>query len=381
MTDALKKVLEGISLSDSAKAAIADAWETKLHEAREELAAQLRDEFSLKYEKDKGELVEAMDTMISDTLNTQVKELAEAKKDTMAEKAKAKKKMDEVVNTLHAFIKEQLTKEVVEFRKDRQAVKAKVSEVDKLVNEALTKELEEYHDERRKLAEDRVQHKINAKKELAETKKKMIGEMATICEKFITEYLTEEMGQLKGELIESKKKHFGMKIFEAFAAEFGSSFFNERKEINKLLKVVEEQNKKLKEAFEEIAKGKNTITESTNKLRIVEDRHARTNQLNELCGSLTGSKRRLMEELLEKVPTQKLTESFKIYLPTVLEGGQKPSAAAATESQAPALKEVTGDKENLMSKGNAPADKKVINEVVSKLRNMETYSHNKNNVM
>lgn len=381
MTDALKKVLEGISLSDSAKAAIADAWETKLQEAREELAATLRDEFSLKYEKDKGELVNAMDAMIGETLNAQVEELAEAKKATMAEKAKTKKKMDEVITTLHAFIKEQLTKEVEEFRKDRQATAAKVSEIDKLVNEALTKELEEYHDERRKLAEDRVQNKINAKKELAEAKKKMIGEMATICEQFIREHLTEEMKQLKGELTEAKKKHFGMKIFEAFAAEFGSSFFQERKEISKLLKVVEEQNKKLKEAFEEIAKRDTMISETKNKLKINEDRQTRSKKMDELCGSLTGKKRKLMEELLEKVPTQKLEESFKIYLPPVLEDGVKPASVAASESQAPALKEVTGDKENLMSKGNAPEGKKVINEVVSKFRNMETYSQNKNNVM
>ena len=377
MTDALKKVLEGISLSDSAKAAIADAWETKLQEAREDLAATLRDEFALKYEKDRNDLVEAMEAMIGDTLKTQVEELAEAKKATMAEKVKTKKKMKEAIDVLHGFIKEHLTKEVQEFRENQLEVASKVSEIDKLVNETLTKELEDYHDERRKLAEDRVQNKINAKKELAEARKKMIGEMATICEKFIREHLTEEMGQLKGELSEAKKKHFGMKVFEAFAAEYGSSFFNERKEISKLLKVVEEQNKKIKEAFEEIAKRDKMVTESTNKLRIVEDRSARTKQLNELCGSLTGSKRKLMLELLEKCPTNKLTESFKIYLPSVLEDGRKPTTAVADESQAPTLTEVTGDKDNLMSKGNMPENKKVINEVVSKLRNMETYSNAK----
>jgi hypothetical protein len=380
MTDALKKALEENTLSDGAKAVIQEAWETRLQEAREEIAAQLRDEFALKYEKDKNEIVEAADVMIREAIEAQVKELGDAKKDAMAEKATTKKKMAEALDHLEVFIKEQLTKEVEEFRADRNAVAAKVSTVDKFVTETLTKELEEFHEERRKLAEDRVTHKITAKKELAEAKKKLVSEMAVVCEKFIREHITEEMTQLKGELIEAKKKHFGMKVFEAFAAEFGASFFNERKEVSKLLAVIEEQNQKIEESSKAIATRDKALFESENKYRIAQDRAARTKTMTELLGSLAGSKRKLMEELLEKVPTNKLTESFNAYLPAVI-AENKTALNEGKTSSAPALKEVTGDKETLMSKGNVNPESKGVKEILTKFRNMEQHANNKQSVI
>lgn len=379
MTDALKKALEENTLSEGAKAVILEAWETRLQEAREEIAATLRDEFALKYEKDKNEIVEAADVMIREAIEAQVKELGEAKKDTMAEKAKTKKEMKESIDRLHAFVQEQLTKEVEEFRADRNAVTAKVSTVDKFVKEALTKELVEFHDDRRKLAEDRVTHKITAKKELAEAKKKLVKEAAIICEKFIREHLTEEMTQLKGELIEAKKKHFGMKVFEAFAAEFGASFFNERKEVSKLLNVIEEQNQKIEESSKAIATRDKALLESDNKYRIAQDRAARTKTMTELLGSLAGSKRKLMEELLEKVPTNRLNESFNAYLPAVI-AEQKPVLSEGKTSKGTALKEVTGDKETLMSKGNVQ-ETKGVSEILNKFRKMEQHANSKQSVI
>lgn len=380
MTDALKKALEENTLSEGAKAVILEAWETRLEEARDELAAELRDEFALKYEKDKNEIVEAADIMIREAIEAHVKELGEAKKDTMAEKAKTKKQMKEAIDLLDSFVKEQLTKEVAELRADRNAVAAKVSEVDTFVRETLSKELEEFHDDRRKLVEDRVHHKIHAKKELAEAKKKLIKESAEICEKFIREHLANEMTQLKGELIEAKKKHFGMKVFEAFAAEFGSSFFNERKEVAKLLKVIEEQNRKIEESSKAIVARDKALLESTNKYRIAEDRAARTKTMTELLGSLAGSKRKIMSELLEKVPTHKLTESFNAYLPAVISETQKPLVETKSTTGS-SLKEVTGDKETLMSKGNPASETKGVSEIITRFRKMEQHANNKQQVI
>ena len=53
MTDALEKILKESALSDNTKAAIAEAWETKLQIAREELTANLRNDFAINFEKDK----------------------------------------------------------------------------------------------------------------------------------------------------------------------------------------------------------------------------------------------------------------------------------------------------------------------------------------
>lgn len=377
MTDALKKVLEETTLSDSAKAAISEAWETKLQEAREDLAASLRDEFSVKYEKDKSEIVEAIDLMVRDAIKGKVTELEESKKLAINEAVNAKTKLAETVTAFDAFAKKQLAKEVAEFRDDRIKTAAKVSEVDKFVNETLTKELVGIHEDRRKLVEDRVELHINAKKDMAKTKKRLVNEMTSLCHSFIRKHLTEEMTQLKGELIEAKKKHFGMKMFEAFAAEFGSSFFNERKEMKKLLDVISQQNKKIEEAKKESVKKDSMIAESINQRRIIEDRFTRTKTLNELCGSLAGSKRKLMEELLEKVPTNKLTENFNAYLQSVI---KNENGKTLTESRTN-LKEVTGNKENLMSKAikeNAAGE--VANDVLGSFHKMQNYSSTKGTI-
>ena len=373
--DTLRKALNETSLPESVKASIQEAWETKLTETREEVAAQLRDEFALKYEKDKGEIVEAMDAMIRESLTEQVKELVEAKKSHMVAKVKTKKKLKESMDVFNKFIVESLTKEVREFKADRKAVEVKLDEMNKFVTEALAKELGEFQADRKQLVEDRVNHKIQSKKELAEAKKELISKMATVCESFIKKHLTEEMTQLKSELIEAKKKHFGMKVFESFAAEFGSSFFNERTEVKKLVSVINSQNQKIEESSKEIAKRDKMIVESNNKLRITQDRAARTKTLNELCSSLTGSKRKLMEELLEKVPTQKLTESFNTYLTAVISDNRKVISEVKTSTNAPVLKEVTGNKETLLSKANSASDQKsVLNEYVSTLHKMQKYA-------
>lgn len=377
MTDALKKVLEGVTLSDVHKAAIVEAWETKIQEAREELAASLRDEFSVKFEKDKSEIVEAIDLMVRDSLKAKVSELEEAKKIAISEAVNAKASTSATLEAFEAFAKDRLNAEISEFKDDRTKTTAKISEFDAFVNETLQSELKGLHEDRQKLIEDRVAIRINANKKLAETKKKLVNEMTKTCHSFIRGYITEEMTKLKGELLEARKKQFGMKVFEAFAAEFGTSFFNERKEMQKLLKVISEQNKKIEESKKELAKKDTMISESTNKAKIIADRLARTKQMNELCGSLAGSKRKLMEDLLEKVPTIKLTESFNAYLPAVISAENKNQMISETKT----LKEVTGNKENLMSKAlkeNAAGE--VANEVLGSFQKMQNYSNTKGTI-
>ena len=48
-------------LTEEVKAGIQEAWEGKLPEARDQLTAELREEFAQRYEHDKGQIVEAMD--------------------------------------------------------------------------------------------------------------------------------------------------------------------------------------------------------------------------------------------------------------------------------------------------------------------------------
>ena len=65
MAVTFNELLEGTNLSEEARESIQEAWESRLDEAREEMTAELREEFAQRYEHDKGLIVEAVDNFIS----------------------------------------------------------------------------------------------------------------------------------------------------------------------------------------------------------------------------------------------------------------------------------------------------------------------------
>ena len=81
MADIFSGILEADSISEELRNQIQETWKSKLDEAREEITAELRDEFAQRYESDKGQIVEAMDKMLTDRL---VAEMEEFKTDKQA---------------------------------------------------------------------------------------------------------------------------------------------------------------------------------------------------------------------------------------------------------------------------------------------------------
>ena len=59
-------LLEGTDLTEEVKTGLQEAWESKISEARDELTAELREEFAQRYSHDKSQIVEAMDNFISE---------------------------------------------------------------------------------------------------------------------------------------------------------------------------------------------------------------------------------------------------------------------------------------------------------------------------
>ena len=90
MADKFVELLENGDLSEETRINIQEAWETRLAEARDEITAELREEFAQRFEHDKGQIVEAMDKFITTNLEEELKELAEDKKATIAERVNYK---------------------------------------------------------------------------------------------------------------------------------------------------------------------------------------------------------------------------------------------------------------------------------------------------
>ena len=72
MLDAIKQLVDSTMLSEDTRAAINEAWESKVQEIRESVETEMRSEFAQRYEHDKSQLIQAMNTMVSEGLEKEL---------------------------------------------------------------------------------------------------------------------------------------------------------------------------------------------------------------------------------------------------------------------------------------------------------------------
>lgn len=243
MNDALKPLLENELLTEDAKQQIVEAWEKKLTEAREEIRNELREEFTVRYEHDKGILVEAVERMVEDGLKTEIAEFKADRKALTEKQVKlaeeirqarvnAKKQLAEQSKVLEQFVLEQLSSEIKEFETDKKDVREakkqlakqlresrvaykkelsqRINVLEQFVLKQLSGELSEFKADKDALVEQRVKMINEGKKKIEETRKQFVKRSANLVEKTIEEILTRELTQLKEDVVASRKKHFGM---------------------------------------------------------------------------------------------------------------------------------------------------------------------------
>lgn len=342
MLDAFKKLVESGVLSEDVTQEIENAFQTKLQENRDQVTAELREEFAQKYNHDKSLMVEAIDKMLSDRLAAEMAELYEDKKSLAEAKAQYQQRISEDSKKLEGFVIKQLGKELVEFQNDRQKVSENFAKLEKFVVHALAKEINEFAIDKKDLAETKVRLIRDAKIKFEDIKSKFISQGAKIVENVVKEKLTSEISQLKEDISSARNNDFGRRIYEAFAQEYSSSYLNEKSETSKLLKIIQKKDQELAEAKQEIAE-KQTIAESKEReLRVAKDLMERKQAMTELLTPLGADKRELMHTLLESVQTKDLAKAYEKYLPTVMEGQQRKVDKKSTLIEST---EVTGNRE------------------------------------
>ena len=339
------QLFEGMNLSEEALDQINEAWESRLQEAREELTAELREEFSQRYEHDKGLIVEAVDNFITAKVEAEVQELAEDKKSLAEERVKYRTAIAEHAKVLDQFVTRMVAKEVKELRADRVRVAEALGKMDGFVTESLADELKEFHEDKVALAEQRVRMIREGKAALAEAKKDFITKAAAKVETVINETMRSEMTMLKEDITAARENDFGRRIFEAFVSEFSVSHLNESKEINKFQKALTDMEQRLNEATEEIAKREKAVNLTESKLRATEDRMNRKQKLDELLKPLSRGKREIMSDLLESVKTENLDKAFNKYVSSVVgTDNSNTRRTKKTLTESVVTKEHTGDK-------------------------------------
>jgi len=343
MLDAFKQLVESGVMSEDVKVAVESAFAAKIQENRDQVTAELREEFAQKYNHDKAIMVEAIDKMLSDRLAAEMAELYNDRKALAEAKAQYQTRIAEDAKKLEGFVISQLGKELVEFQNDRKTVSENFSKLEQFVVHALAKEISEFAADKKDLAETKVKLVREAKSKFDDIKQAFIKRSAKVVEETVTKKLTSEISQLKEDIDSARNNDFGRRIYEAFAQEFAGSYLNEKSETSKLLKIIQKKEQELAETKQALSE-KETIVESKNReLRVTKDLMERKQIMSELMAPLSGDKRAVMQELLESVQTAKLHSAFDKYLPAVMESAHTP--AVAKKAVLAESAEVTGNRE------------------------------------
>ena len=338
MLDIVKQLFENNVISEEIKSEIESAWNSRIQENRDEVTATLREEFAQKYEHDKGAMVEAVEAMLTDRLQSELGELAEDRQGLIEARAKYAKKMKSDSKAMESFVLQNLKKELAELHEDRKAVAGNVEKLESFIVDALAKEIAEFHTDKKDLAETKVKLVRESKAKFEQIKKDFVARSAKIIEETVAKGLRSEMTQLREDIEAARRNDFGRRIFESFASEYAASHLNEKSETAKLLKVVAVKEAELEEAAKVVADTQSLVENKNRELRIIKESSQRKEVMSELLGPLTGDKREVMSSLLESVHTEKLRTAFDKYISSVMNGAT-PAKKVLSEG-----KEITGDK-------------------------------------
>jgi len=305
-------------LSEDIKTDLAEAFNVRIAEEREQLTAELREEFATRYENDKSQIVEAMDVMLKEAIKTELEEFAQDKAKVAEERVRYKKAVKEHAAMLDSFINEMLTKEISELREDRKTQKANFGKLEEFVLRQLTTELNEFHDDKRALAEQKVKMVREGQKVIAEAKHNFIKKSAAQLETMVESVLRKELTTLREDIQTAKENNFGRKIFESFASEYMTSALSESTQVAKLAKQIMGLKQNIAEQNEAINVKDKALTEAKRSAKVQMDLSERKAMMSEMLGPLNKGQKELMGTLLESVKTTQLKAAYKKYLPSVL---------------------------------------------------------------
>ena len=341
MLDALKPLLDSDLINEETRSEISEAWEAKMTEAREQVRAELREEFAQRYEHDKTVMVEALDRMVTEGLTAEISAVAAEKQALAEDRVKFQSKMKESATKFNDFMVTKLAEEIGELRKDRQQHSQGLEKLEKFVVQALAGEIMEFAQDRRDVVETRVRLVREARGQLEALKSRFVKESAAKMSQSVAKHLRAELSQLQEDIKIARENNFGRRIFEAYAAEFGATHLNENAAVRELNRMVADKNRQLAEATQTLEKAKVLVESKEREIRMIKESNVRESTMEELLAPLNEEKREVMKNLLESVQTARLKGAFEKYLPAVLAEGKTAKARTVIAESHVA---VTGDK-------------------------------------
>jgi len=340
MFDAIKPLLDSGLINEDIGQELNEAWESKLTEAREQVRAELREEFAQRYEHDKTTMVEALDRMVTEGLTAEIQHVAAEKQALAEDRVKFQHKMKESSTKFNDFMVTKLAEEIGELRKDRKQHNESLAKLENFVVRALAEEIQEFAQDKRDLVETKVRLVSEARSKLETLKARFIKESANKMSKVVASHLKQELTQLKEDIQVARENNFGRKIFEAYAAEFNHTHLSENKVVRDLKSALASKDRKLSEATKIVHKAKTLVESKNQEIRRIQESNERASVMEELLGPLNEEKQAVMKNLLESVQTSRLKNAYEKYLPAVLSNSTPKARKALSES----VSVVTGDK-------------------------------------
>jgi hypothetical protein len=356
MLDAIKPLLDSDLINEDAKQEISEAWESKLNEAREQVRAELREEFAQRYEHDKSVMVEALDRMVTEGLTAELEAVAAEKQALAEDRVKFQNKMSESATKFNNFMVTKLAEEIGELRKDRKAHNEGLEKLEGFIVHALAREIQEFAQDKQDVVETKVRLVREAREQLETLKARFVTESASKMSQAVSKHLKAELSQLQEDIKVARENNFGRRIFEAYAAEFGATHLNENTEVRKLHDVIAHKDNQLSEAIKLSEKAKVLVESKEREIRMIKESNERQSTMDDLLAPLNKEKQDVMRNLLESVQTSRLKNAFEKYLPAVLEDRSAKAPKVITESVA----EVTGDKSARLHEEDNSATSNVI---------------------
>ena len=343
MLDAIKPLLESGLINEDIGIQLNEAWEAKLNEARQQVRAELHEEFAQRYEHDRNVMVEALDKMMTENLSDEIREFVDERKAMNEDRVEAKLKLRENATKFNDFMVTKLAEEIRELRSDRKAQMENQQKLEQFVVHALSREIKEFAQDRQAVVEAKVKLVAEGRKQLEVLKAKFISESAKKLSTAVAGQLKGELSQLKEDIKIARENSFGRKIFESFASEFSVTYLNDKAETRKVMNVLATKDKQLAEATTRLEQVSKLVESKDREVRIIKESSQREKTMGQLLSTLNAEKAEVMGALLESVQTPKLENAFNKYLPAVLNTGSDiaPKKRALNES---VIVEATGDK-------------------------------------
>ena len=197
MFDAIKPLLESGLINEDIGAQLNEAWEVKLDEARQQVRAELHEEFAQRYEHDRIVMVEALDKMVTDSLSDEIEEFRAEKAAMNEDRVQGQLKLRESATKFNNFMVTKLAEEIKELRSDRMIAKESQQKLEQFIVHALAREIKEFAQDKQAVVEAKVKLVAEGRKQLEALKVRFVTESASKMNQVVTKHLKGEMAQLK----------------------------------------------------------------------------------------------------------------------------------------------------------------------------------------